>query len=297
MLVLLATGSSFLDDLLKRVPNASKVQNIYTLPRIKPEGMSIYLEGVTRLLGMRFEAGLIERIVTDTERSGVPSRSLRILVARLCERSRGDVITDEEYAAVRGVEGVTKDEVGTSLLSISGSQLAATKALVTNLIHLRTGTRRNLPRDTLLKLVGDIDGSREALVQLFDWNVLATDAGGAVTLASDGIIKLDIVQQWVRDDYERLKLQADLEDLAQKWDEAGRPDNLLPSDRALVRYRNIPLASPLQGALLETANRVTKKRDNRSVRTVLIYFGRDHCCVSGRLLWHLQLAPHSSHNC
>jgi hypothetical protein len=160
------------------------MQNVYTLPRMKPEEMSIYLQGVTRLLGMRIEAGLVERIVTDTDRCGVPSRSLRILIARLCERSRGDVLTHEEYAAVDGIEGVTKDELGAALSSISGSQLDATKALVTNLIHVRTGTRRNLPRDTLLKIAGDMGRSREALVQLFDWNVLATDAGDAVTLAS-----------------------------------------------------------------------------------------------------------------
>ena len=180
-------------------------------------------------------------------------------------RARGDVLTHEEYTSLGGVEGITFRDLKATLSSLSGATLLAAKLIVTSLIQVRTGTRLALSADTLRQLTNELDASGEVMLQLFDCNVLTLTPAGLVTLASDAVVKLDIVQQWVREDYDKLKLQADLEDLAQKWDEVGRPENLLPRGDALSRYRNARVLGPLPTAFLEAAERAGKKAKNRSV--------------------------------
>jgi cell division protein FtsB len=265
LLVVLSVRSSFLDPLLARTDASIATGNVYTIPAMGAEGMRTFLEGAARLLGCRFEAGLVERIITDARVSGVPSRSLRVLLSQLCETGKEELLSHKEYSGIGGIEGVTVDEVGRSLGRLTGPPLQASKALITSLIQVHTGGRISLPRESLLSATKDLPGSGEAFVQLLDWNVLTSAPDDSVSLVSDAIVKLKIVQQWVAEDYEQLKLQADLEDLARKWNEARRPSNLLPAGEVLARYREARVLGVLPGALLEAAARKQSREQRREL--------------------------------
>lgn len=268
-LVVVSIRSSFLDTLISKGRDILSSRDVYVLPRMSQKGMAIFLVGAARLLGVNFETGLVERILGETARAGVTSRSLRVLLWRLSEQRRGDVLTHEAYAAIGGVEGVTIEDVGRTLAQVSGAPLAPTKVIITSLIQVRTGARLALPRETLLDLTGRDEGAEEAMVQLFDWNVLIFTENGNVTLANEAIPKLDIVQQWLRDDFDRLKAQAELEELAQKWHDTGRPGNLLPSGDALLRYRNVRAGGSLPALLLQAASQAERKK--RVLATLMLF--------------------------
>src|SRR5262249_16122614 len=126
---------------------------------------------------------------------------------------------------------------------------------ITSLIRVRTSTRISRSREELLALASNAEGSREILVRLFEWDILTSSADGSVTLASQAIVNLDVIQRWVREDYEKLKLRADLEELAQQWVETGRPENLRPGGETLARYRSLAPIGDAPTSLLEAATK------------------------------------------
>ena len=240
----------------------------YPLHRVPPPdavGIRQFFDGVARLLGVTYEAGLPGVLVADAIRLNAPARSLGAVLQRLWEaRNSTEQLTHEAYRSFGGIEGWIVEDAGRGLEKIDRQTNGALRRIVLALIDGRTGVLLQRPREELLRsiriksarlsvfeiflnparLIGgtpeDEPESREALTVLSNKGIVLAGGDGRLRLASRAIAGIPTFQQWLAEDATH-RLRAELEDGAQHWLDAARLDDLLPRGsvlRDLTRVRS-----------------------------------------------------------
>ncbi|WP_437759661.1 nSTAND1 domain-containing NTPase [Sorangium sp. So ce1389] len=77
----------------------------YTLGPMSAPGLRAALGDLVKAAGLRWEPGLLERIVEDAQRAAAPVEQVTALLRALWEASEGDLLTGAVYEALGGVAG------------------------------------------------------------------------------------------------------------------------------------------------------------------------------------------------
>lgn len=190
-----------------------------------------------RLLGLRFEPGLVELILHDLgvltadDVGGAELPLLSHLLDTLWERRRGGHLTVAGYGATGGVRGsiAASAERAWEELDARGRRLA--RAMLVHLVYVTdTGTDVKIrrPLDRLLAVAGDdVDAGRRVVDHFVTARVLVVDAG-SVELLHDAVIDAwPRLKSWIQADRSYAALRQQIEADAAGWVAGRRHADLL----------------------------------------------------------------------
>jgi hypothetical protein len=272
---------------LREVLGIVATDAVYHLKPLATEDIREYLQGAARLLGVSYEAGLLDLIGTDATRLGASARTLGGVLQELWKaRNEAGLLAHAAYRQFGGVEGALVEDTARMLVRLDEQTAGGVRRVITSLIHGRTGAPIERSREDLLapvELRRNEQGSRrffrllvpgafsdtdlpisgapapdprnaDALSNLVDANIVAAVSENRFRLASDVVPRIPVVQQWLASDSAELVRRTDLDDAATRWHESGRAAALLPTRKALAELLRVKFTTPLGFEFIRAAS-------------------------------------------
>jgi hypothetical protein len=247
-----------LPSLAERLNQAAR----YFLGPMSDAGLVAAMEQPAQRAGLRFEPGLVERILEDARSPGALPLLADVLQA-LHERREGLELTAAAYVALGGVGGALAMRADATLDALDEDGLSRAKALLLRLVKIGRGsedTRRPATRSEALAAAGGGEEAERVLAKLSGER--AHRAGGAtettvrlvvVSGAEDGEPRVDLVHEallqrwatlrgWIKEERLALELRDDVEEAARIWESSGASAEALPAGTMLDRFRAAPRA-------------------------------------------------------
>jgi WD40 repeat protein len=182
--------------------------------------------------GMRFEPGLVNRIVDDTGGGDALPMLAYTLQALYLRAGAGGLVTDQDYRVLGGVAGALSDQADRVAAGLG--DLDAVLATLLRFVSMgeRGPVRRGVRRDTLTE-------AERRVVDAFIGARLLTSDADAVQVAHEALFRRwPPLRQAVDAAAETLRQQAQLERWAQDWVRSGRRDSyLLTGERLELAWR------------------------------------------------------------
>ena len=228
------------------------------------------IEGPGQKAGVRFDAGLVQRIVEET-RAGEALPLLGYALQQLYHERRPDgLITTRVYEALGGVEGALRqraDEVRETLQSGGHGDV-----IIPALLRLVALDEHNEPLRRPVAIDTFDGGPRKVIDAFVEARLLTTDTAGDRAVAQ--FAHETMLSAWppLREaivvSRQALRARTELERLAREWDSAGRPESyLLYGDRLrqaeLWRDAQAPegAATGLLGEFLDSSRAAVDARE------------------------------------
>lgn len=176
--------------------------------------------------GATFEAGLVERLLTDAGRSAGVLPLLQFALMRLWSRRRGTALTHAAYDAIGGVTGALAERADEIYSGFDERERELCRRVLLRLIQPgdRTGdTRRRVPRTELIfadRSVDDVDRMLAALAGS-DARLVMMDSdatGASVEITHEALLsEWPVLRQWIDQERESLLFQRHLASGAAEW--------------------------------------------------------------------------------
>jgi WD40 repeat protein/energy-coupling factor transporter ATP-binding protein EcfA2 len=236
--------------------------------------MRLAISMPARLAGLKFEEGLVERIIADIgdEPGGLPL--MQYCLFQLWENRQGNRFTCEAYDLFGGVSGAISQTADRIYASFDSDEQALVKQILLALVQLGEGTedtRRRVPMSSFTHL--EDPDKLEDVVQILTNSRLMTSekgrekGGTELQVAHEALIRnWDTLRTWIDENRENLKLERRIQAAAEDWEEHGKPNTLL--------LRGPRLAEAREWSKTQTANEKLSTFMQRSQhRDHLIRFG------------------------
>lgn len=227
------------------------VVNIGPVSRAARDGGMSELEEIVRLpaeaAGLRFEDGLVARILADVGAEPGRLPLLEYLLAELWRRRTGGALTHQAYEDLGGVGGAIATRAEEAFSALSPAEQAAAKRLFLSLVRLgegREATRARAPYPASPDQAAVADAFSAAKLRL-----LVTgddpDEGRIVDLGHEALITTwRRLGNWIDQNREALRALSRVRSRQRRWQETGRPDDLLlPSGLELEEGRRLLAAA------------------------------------------------------
>lgn len=199
------------------------------------------IEGPARRVGVRFEPGLVSRIVADIEDQPGALPLLQYALTELFGARRSDVLTLDGYQATGGVIGALGRRAEELFARLDPSEQAAARQVFLRLVSVdpqAQDTRRRIRRQELRRLELEPAALEEILDLYGDHRLLTFDRepltrSPTVEVAHEALLsQWERLRVWVDERREDLLLQRRLVEAANEWEQSGRsPDYLPPEGR------------------------------------------------------------------
>jgi hypothetical protein len=192
-------------------------------------------------VGLAFEPGLVDRIVTDL---GAGSASLALpqrLLLELWRRRRNGWLTNAAYADIGGMQGLIvrrADEVYAGLDDLGQRTMRSTMLRLVRLGEGGENTRRRVPRRMLIPSGPPLSTIHVLDVLVEDGLLVAAadDGEPVIEAAHEALVRgWPLLQQWLDDQREFLEWREGLTVAIAAWENGGQTPDLLLRDPALVR--------------------------------------------------------------
>ena len=239
-------------------------------------------------IGLSFDTGLVERLLDDVgdEPGNLPL--MEFALKELWEARRGDRLLYDVYTAMKGVKGAIAKRAETLYAKLGPAQQQAAERVFTKLVRPgeETGdTRRRADLD-------ELDPKEKALVRTLAGEKVRLLVTGrdeladreTVEVAHEALIReWGRLKGWVGQVRETLKDQVLMEDLAEQWQEQGRPRlSGLASGPTLKRFERAGAASERAAEYLH-ASRVRRTFGQVSVGIGVIVFAAFVAGLAGQV--------------
>jgi serine/threonine protein kinase/tetratricopeptide (TPR) repeat protein len=264
----------------------------FPLLPMEDEALAQVIQGMARYAGLRLSEGLAERMVKDARSEGGRLPLLGHALRGLWSQNGGALLTHEHYARLGGVGGALARQAESLLDSLGGEGRERAKWLLLELVQVGRGvpdTRRPRSRQEVLAAAGNDALAEKVLLRLTGMHTgpgpeeeqglrLVVLSGGAepsqqrVDLIHETLLhKVPSLVAWLEQERTLLERQADLEVAAQVWEQAGCPEEGLPTGTLLAHYRGgteprrlarleARRVSPRAARFLEAARRLERRR-------------------------------------
>lgn len=219
---------------------------------------------------LRFEPGLVERILDEVGQEPGNLPLLEFVLAELWERRQIDTMQHAAYQGMGGIEGAIAARADAEFAKLSAEEREAAKRYLVRLV--RPGETTEDTRQRAPLPAGDMT-ALAAIRHLADARLLVTardTATGAeiVEVTHEALIhRWSLLRGWIDSDREFLSVKARLEAEAALWETDQRhPSRLLPPGRPLAEGQNLlasrraDLCASLVAFIEASAGAVTRRR-------------------------------------
>ncbi len=211
-------------------------------PLTSEELVAVISEPATRR-GLRFDDGLVARIVADASRQSSPLPLLQYTLAELVERRDGARLTATSYHNIGGISGAIGARAESMYLESTAIEQEAVRRLFARLVN-PDQTAVDLRRRALLADLREDEAVRHALERYGAARLLSFDRDSisrepTVEVAHEALLReWPRVTNWLHEDQAVIRSIDRLGVSADAWHEGGRADTDL--------YRGVRLESALQ---------------------------------------------------
>jgi tetratricopeptide (TPR) repeat protein/KaiC/GvpD/RAD55 family RecA-like ATPase len=245
--VILSLRADFYGHVLSNRDLSDRLQDaVVNIGPMTVEELRCAIEEPAKKVGLRFEDGLVDRMLAEVGSAPGSLPLLEFLLTELWEKRRGGELSHEAYDEIGGVRKAIAARAEQAFERLGPNEKEAAHWALLALVVPGEGAEDTRRRATLAELT---PLGRDVIAKLAAERllVMSRDVAGreVVEVGHEALIsQWDRLRQWVNDDREfvraanRVKAEADL------WDGQGRPDDfLLPSGRRLLEARDL-LARP-----------------------------------------------------
>jgi transcriptional regulator with XRE-family HTH domain/tetratricopeptide (TPR) repeat protein len=243
------------------------------------------IEQPASLCGVRFEPGLVQRLVVDAGAEPGTLPLLQFALARLWERQTSGLLTHAAYDEIGLLSGAIANRAEAVFRSLSSTQQDVARGILTSLVHLAEDsdahTRRRLPvADLFAQDRFNTDEGRQVLHLLVEARLLTSGFlpnrhQETVELAHEAVIRRwPRFSQWLQEDGDLLAWRERFRIILEQWQNSGRDDGFLLrgpllDESTLWLARRGAHLSTVERQLINASNaRRQQDRWNRPVRSV-----------------------------
>ncbi|MGH9276482.1 MAG: hypothetical protein ACRDZU_17690, partial [Acidimicrobiales bacterium] len=251
-----------------------------------PDELRAAIEEPARRVGMRVEAGLVERLLSEVEgEPGVLPLLAHALRATWDARD-ARALTHDAYRGTGGVKGAIGATADQLMDTFDGAARTVAQHVLLRLVEPGEGIDDTRRRATLSELRPAIDdgGQTDRVVDAFVAARLVSIDAGTVQVAHEALIReWPQLREWLADQRDDLRVQRQVTDAAAAWASGGRePTELYRGPRlaaAMDWLDRHPHASALETDFIresageEERSRLAQARANRRLRASLIGVG------------------------
>lgn len=194
------------------------------------------------LHGVSFEQGLVARIVDDVINQPGAMPLLQYALTQLwdtCISSNGvsQLLTIQSYDVIEGVKGALQRWADQFYTNLSANDQAFVRELMSELVQLGDDgevTRRRASWERLRDLASSQEQLDRIIGRLVYQRLLVAD-GKTVEVAHEALLKESrLIQGWIEDNRESIRLQQRLEVYRREWEEHDRAEDYLLDAGRLV---------------------------------------------------------------
>jgi transcriptional regulator with XRE-family HTH domain/tetratricopeptide (TPR) repeat protein len=242
------------------------------------------IEQPAGLCGVRFEPGLVQRLVVDAGAEPGTLPLLQFALAQLWERQTAGLLTHASYDEICQLSGAIANRAEAVFRVLSATQQEVARGILTSLVHMAEGgdvhTRRRLRLADLYSQDRlNTDEGRHVLQGLIEARLLTSGLQDhhqeTVELAHEAVIRRwPRFWQWLQEDGDLLAWRERLQIILERWQNSGREDGFLLrgphlNEATVWLARRGTHLSVAERQLIQASNaRRRQERWNRPVRSL-----------------------------
>ena len=209
---------------------------IETILPLTAEGLERAISQPAERVGVRFEPGLVAKIISEVNYQPGALPLLQYALTELFELRQGRLLTLEAYQSIGATVGALAKRVDELYLSMSTTGQEASKQMFMRLVTLGEGvedTRRRVARSELLAITTDSDIMDEVIDTFAEYRLLSLDNDPntrtpTVEVAHEAILReWERLRGWLNESRDDIKLQRQLASTAYEWEHAGKEPSFL----------------------------------------------------------------------
>ncbi len=267
---LITTVRTDADALRSTRLNASAA--VYQLEPMKEAQLREAIEGPAKVVGVRFESGLVDRVMDECRTATQPLRLARRVLDRVWTQTGGIVLTHVAYDAVGGVAGVLAATAESTFGSLTDDEKRVARTILASLAW-RVYHGSPASYDTTAATAASDTNMQvgEVISKLSDAGLIAISRD-VVQLAHPSLLQWSRLMEWVEADDKSLRRREDLATAARAWMAAGKPSSGLPTGAQLRYFQKGVSAATAEEIAFLAAARGYEKRVQRiaMLLTILI---------------------------
>ncbi len=207
-----------------------------TILPLTAKGLERAIRGPSERVGVIFEQGLVEQIVSTMNYQSGALPLLQFALTELFERRNGRILTNEAYVEVGGAVGALANRADEIYLSLSEEGQQFAQQMLMRLVTLGEGaedTRRRVPQLELLSLTKNVELMEEVIDQFAAYRLLSLDHDPktrqpTVEVAHEAILReWDRLRSWLNYSREDIRQEQALARAAQDWETQRRDSSYL----------------------------------------------------------------------
>jgi WD40 repeat protein len=211
------------------------------------DDLALAIERPAAQVGVRFEPGLVSKVVADVHDQPGALPLLQYALTELFASRTSDLLTSESYRATGGVVGALGRRAEELYERLDPSARKAARQVFLRLVTVdpqAQDTRRRVRRLELRRLEVEPAVLDEILARYGEHGLLTFDRepltrSPTVEVAHEALLgQWERLRSWVDERREDLLLHRRLAEAVQEWEESGREEDYLPREGRLAQFES-----------------------------------------------------------
>lgn len=207
-----------------------------TVLPLTAKGLERAIRGPAERVGVTFEQGLVEHIVSAMNYQAGALPLLQYALTELFDRREGRILTNDAYQQIGGAVGALANRADEIFHSLTNEAQALARQMFMRLVTLGEGaedTRRRATQLELLSLTDSIDLMEEIIDQFAAYRLLSLDHDPetrqpTVEVAHEAILReWDTLRQWLNESRDDIRQERLVSRAADEWEQHNRDDSYL----------------------------------------------------------------------
>lgn len=207
-----------------------------TVLPLSAKGLERAIRGPAERVGVTFEQGLVEQIVSQMNYQAGALPLLQYALTELFDRRLGRLLTNDAYQQIGGAIGALANRADEIYRGLTEEAQALTHQMFMRLVTLGEGaedTRRRATQAELLSLADNTDLMEEVIDQFAAYRLLSLDHDPetrqpTVEVAHEAILReWDRLRQWLNESREDIRQERAVSRAAEEWDQHNQDASFL----------------------------------------------------------------------
>jgi serine/threonine protein kinase/WD40 repeat protein/energy-coupling factor transporter ATP-binding protein EcfA2 len=207
-----------------------------TILPLSAKGLERAIRGPAERVGVIFEQGLVEQIVSQMNYQAGALPLLQYALTELFDRRNGRVLTNEAYQQIGGAVGALANRADEIYHSLAPEAQELAHQMFLRLVTLGEGAedaRRRAPHSELVSLTDNTDLMEEIIDQFAAYRLLSLDHDPqtrqpTVEVAHEAILReWERLRMWLNESREEIRLQQQLSYAAKEWFDSNKDASFL----------------------------------------------------------------------